>query len=129
MLDSIEFADEYNLRCVIQGGAEAWKLADMLAERNIPVILQTPLRYPSNDFEPWDSVYRCAARLNEAGVRFCFSTGQATTALNLGINAGMAVAHGLPRERAEHALTLGAAEILGIADLVRRSRTEAQPPT
>jgi imidazolonepropionase-like amidohydrolase len=30
--------------------------------------------------------------------------------------AGMAVAHGLSRERAERALTLGAAEILGVAD-------------
>ena len=30
----------------------------------------------------------------------------------------MAVAHGLRRERAEHALTLGAADILGIADRV-----------
>jgi adenine deaminase len=30
----------------------------------------------------------------------------------------MAVAHGLPRERAERALTLGAAEILGLADRI-----------
>jgi adenine deaminase len=30
----------------------------------------------------------------------------------------MAVAHGLPLERAEYAVTLGAAEILGIADRV-----------
>ena len=93
-------------------------MADQLAEMNIPVILSSPLSYPRGEFEPWDSVYRCAGALHRAGVRFCFASQSASGAYNLGTQAGMAVAHGLPRDRAEYALTLGAAEILGIADRI-----------
>ncbi|RME41843.1 MAG: amidohydrolase, partial [Planctomycetota bacterium] len=118
ILDTIEFAEKHGLRCVISGGTSAWKLAKTLAEKDIPVILGTPLRYPWGEFEPWDAVYRCAAVLDKAGVRFCFASESAAGAYNLPIEAGMAVAHGLPRERAEYALTLGAARILGIDDRV-----------
>ncbi|MHC4696802.1 MAG: amidohydrolase family protein [Planctomycetota bacterium] len=118
IVDCLAFARKHGLRCVLSGAKEAWKLADTLTERDIPVILGTPLSYPSNDFEPWDSVYRAAGVLNRAGVRFCFASERAATAYDLGIQAGMAVAHGLPRDWAEYALTLGAAEILGIADRV-----------
>ncbi len=111
MLDTIEFAQKHELRCVITGGKEAWKLADVLAEQHIPVILGTPLSYPGGKFEPWDSVYRCAAMLDAAGVAFCFASESASDAYNLGIQAGMAVAHGLPKERAEYALTGGAVGI------------------
>ncbi|MCH9002236.1 MAG: amidohydrolase family protein [Planctomycetes bacterium] len=116
IVESIAFAEKYGLRCILSGAQEAWKLADELAEKKIPVILGTPLSYPAGDFEPWDSVYRCAHVLNKAGVRFCFASRSASSAYNLGIQAGMAVAHGLPAERGEHALTLGAAEILGLGD-------------
>ncbi len=118
MLDTIEFAEKHELRCVITGGKEAWKLADVLAEKGIPVILGTPLSYPGGKFEPWDSVYRCAAELDRAGVEFCFASEGASEAYNLGIQAGMTVAHGLSQARAEYALTLGAARILGIAETV-----------
>jgi imidazolonepropionase-like amidohydrolase len=116
ILDTIEFAEKHKLRCVLSGGEEAWKLADVLAKKDIPVILSSPLSMPRGEFEPWDAVYRCAGALDRAGVRFCFASGGAAGAFNLALEVGMAVAHGLPRERAEYALTLGAAEILGIAD-------------
>lgn len=118
ILDTIEFAEKRKLKCVLYGGDEAWKLAQELAEKNIPVILRTPYGYPSGQFEPWDAVYRCASVLDQAGVRYCFASDSSSDAYNLGTEVGMAVAHGLPRERAEYALTLGAAEILGIADRV-----------
>jgi imidazolonepropionase-like amidohydrolase len=118
ILDTIDFAEKHKLRCILSGGREAWKVAGVLADKDLPVILGTPLSYPSSDFEPWDSVYRCAGELDRSGVRFCFASESASGAYELGVQAGMAVAHGLPRERAEYALTLGAAEILGIADRV-----------
>jgi len=76
------------------------------------------LSYPRGEFEPWDAIYRCAARLDAAGVKICFASESASSAYGLSHQAGMAVAHGLPQHRAERALTLGAAEILGIADQV-----------
>jgi len=118
MLDAIEFAEKHKLRMVLRGAAQAWKLADELAKKDIPVILASPLTYPRGDSEPWDSVYRCAGALARAGVRFCFASGDASSAYDLGFDAGMAVAHGLPKEKAEFALTLGAAKILGIDERV-----------
>lgn len=118
ILDTIEFAQKHGLECVLSGATQAWKLADLLAEKDIAVILGTPLSYPRGKFEPWDSIYRCAGALDRAGVRFCFASENAASAYELPMQAGMAVAHGLPRERAEYALTLGAAQILGIADRV-----------
>lgn len=118
ILDSIDFAEKHRLKCVISGGNEAWKLAATLAEKNIPVILGSPYGYPASAFEPWDSVYRCAGVLDRAGVRIAFASDSSSDAYNLGTEVGMAVAHGLTPERALHALTLGAAEILGIGDRV-----------
>ena len=47
---------------------------DQLAAKQIPVILSSPTTMPSSEFEPWDSVYRCAAVLDRAGVNFCFGS-------------------------------------------------------
>lgn len=116
ILDALEFAQKHKLRPVLYGAQESWKLADRLAKENVPVILATTLSYPRGEYEPWDSVYRCAGDLDRAGVRIAFASDSASAAFDLPSMAGMAVAHGLPREKAERALTLGAAEILGIAD-------------
>jgi imidazolonepropionase-like amidohydrolase len=118
IVETLEFAEKHKLKWILGGGRESWKVAEKLAEKNIPVILGSPLTYPRGEFEPWDSVYRCAGDLSRAGVRFCFASGDASSAYDLALDAGMAVAHGLPADRAEHALTLGAADILGIADRV-----------
>ena len=118
ILDTLEFAEKHKLRCVLNGAQESWKVADELAKKNIPVILGTTLSYPRGEYETWDSVYRCAGELSRAGVRFAFASQSASGAFDLPSMAGMAVAHGLPKEKAEYALTLGAAELLGIADRV-----------
>ncbi len=118
IVDALEFAEKHQLKPMLLGAQESWKLAPFLAERDIPVILSTPFNLPAGEFEPWDSVYRCAAELDRAGVRFCFGSESAAESFNLGIQVGMTVAHGLSRQRAEYALTLGAAGILGIDDQV-----------
>ncbi|MGB0717045.1 MAG: amidohydrolase family protein, partial [Phycisphaerae bacterium] len=114
ILDTITFARKHGFKPIISGGREAWKIADRLAKEDIPVIIGTPLSLPRGTFEPWDSVYRSASVLDQAGVRFCFASESYAHAYDLGTMAGMTVAFGLPRERAERALTLGAAEMLGI---------------
>ncbi|MCH7814153.1 MAG: amidohydrolase family protein, partial [Planctomycetes bacterium] len=116
ILEAIAFAEKHELRCVINGGTEAWKLAETLAEKDIPVILSRVNGYPRGQFEAWDSIYTCAAVLDKAGVALCFGSRSASGAVNLPFDAGLAVAHGLAPERAEYALTLGAARILGLDD-------------
>lgn len=114
ILDALDFAEKQKLKPVLFGAQESWKLADRLARENIPVILATTLSYPRGEYEPWDSVYRCAGVLDRAGVRFAFASDSASAAYDLSSMVGMAVAHGLPAEKAEYAMTLGAAKILGI---------------
>ncbi len=114
ILDAIVFAEKHDLKLILSGARDSWKLAATLSKKHIPVILGSPLTYPRDKFEPWDAVYRCASILDEAGVSFCFESQSATEAFNIGTQVGMAVAHGLPQDRAEYALTLSAATILGL---------------
>jgi imidazolonepropionase-like amidohydrolase len=112
--EALAFAKRYELRPVIFGGTEAWKLSDELRDSKADVIVVRSMAYPGGRFEPWDSVYRNAATLHRAGVRFCFATDEPSLAKQLGIEAGMAAAHGLSADAAVRAITLDAAAILGI---------------
>jgi imidazolonepropionase-like amidohydrolase len=54
--------------------------------------------------------------LARAGVKFAFATGTSSNVRQLPYQAAISVAWGLPREEALQALTIRAAEILGVAD-------------
>jgi len=115
---AVEFAKEKNLRMILAGSGDVWRVADLLAAREIPVILTGVLALPTRNDEPYDTAYTTAAKLHEAGVKFCFagSTNSfaAANARNLPYHAAMAVAFGLPKSEALRALTLYPAEILGV---------------
>ena len=64
----------------------------------------------------YDASYTSAARLHEAGVRFCIRSAGTNNARNLPYEAAMAVAYGLPPEEGLKAVTLYPATILGVAD-------------
>ncbi len=114
---AVAFAREYGLKMVLVGGREADRAAGLLAQNRIPVVLNQVQRLPMREDDPYDLAYALPARLNEAGVTFCFSSGgTATGARNLPFQAGQAVAFGLPAEVALRSLTLTTAEILGVAD-------------
>lgn len=114
---AIRFAEELRLRPVILGGGEAWKIAAFLREKNVPVILTTTLDLPAREDDPYDTNYTAAAKLQQAGVRFCISTGSAGQFVrNLPLYAGMAAAFDLPRDEAVKSITLYPAEIMGVAN-------------
>jgi imidazolonepropionase-like amidohydrolase len=116
---AIRFAEELKLKPVIIGGSEAWKTAQFLKEKNVPVILDSVLNLPLREDDPYDSLYENAARLQAAGVRFCISTGDSGAHVrDLPFHAGMAAAYGLPKTEALKAVTLYPAQILGVADRV-----------
>jgi imidazolonepropionase-like amidohydrolase len=115
---AVRFAEEFNLRPVITGGAQAWKVASFLAEKKIPVLVGPVFRLPDSRYEPYDSPYANAARLHKAGVSFAFRTGDASNSRNLPYHAAMAAAHGLSREEALRAITVNPARILGVEDRI-----------
>ena len=112
---AIDLAGEFQLDAILASTRDVWRCVDRIAASGLPVILgPLPGRAPESD--PYDAVVRAATLLHEAGVSFAFRTGGATNARNLPYHAGLAVAHGLPRDAAWYAMTRGAAEILGVDD-------------
>ncbi|MEJ2540689.1 MAG: amidohydrolase family protein [Gemmatimonadota bacterium] len=115
--DAITWAQEEGLRLVIRGGQDAIHVADRLVREEIPVILTSTLDAPGRDYEGYDGAYSMPARLHEAGVKFAISGGSGALYTNrLGYEAGVAVAFGLPEEEALRAVTLNAAEFMGLDD-------------
>lgn len=117
MRGAIRFAEEMKLKPIILGGDDAWKIASFLKEKNVPVILTGVLNLPIREDDAYDTLYEAAAKLQQAGVRFCISTGNSGSAVrNLPFQAGMASAFGLSKTEALKAVTLYPAQILNVAD-------------
>jgi imidazolonepropionase-like amidohydrolase len=116
---AISWAEQEGVNIVIVGGADSWRVVDQLKAKDVPVIITDVLNSPSRRFEDYDLVYSTAGKLRSAGVRFCIAgTKGPSFSRNLGYNAAAASAFGLPKEDALKAVTLWAAEILGIAERV-----------
>jgi imidazolonepropionase-like amidohydrolase len=114
---ALRFAEEMRLKPVILGGNDAWKVAALLKERNVPVILTGLWNLPMREDDAYDVLYENAARLQQAGVRFCISTGNSgANVRDLPYQAGMAASFGLSRDEALKSVTLYPAQILGVAD-------------
>ena len=114
---AIKFAEEMKLKPIILGGNDAWKVASLLKEKNIPVILTGIFSLPSREDDAYDSLYENPAKLQQAGVRFCISTGDSGPEVrNLAQYAGMAAAYGLSKADAVKSVTLYPAQILNVAD-------------
>ena len=112
----VRFADEMKLRAVIIGGSDAWKVASLLKERNVPVILDSILNLPLREDDAYDALYENASKLQAAGVSFCISTGDSGAHVrDLPFQAGMAAAYGLPKTEALKAVTIYPAQIMGVA--------------
>lgn len=130
IIRSLDFAKEFNLRPIIAGGNEAGKVADRLKKADAIVLLslnfpkRTTANSPDADPEALDvlrsrvEVPKNAAKLTQAGVKFAFQTGGLTNLSDFLANANKAVENGLSKDNALKAMTLGAAEILGIADRI-----------
>jgi imidazolonepropionase-like amidohydrolase len=116
ILDVLKLADELKLKVILSGGTEAWKVADELKKRDIPVIFGPVMTMPQESYDPYDAPYACPARLHEAGVKFCIRSAGSSNTRNLPYEAAMAVSYGLPAEEGLKAVTLYPAQILGVAD-------------
>jgi imidazolonepropionase-like amidohydrolase len=131
---ALRIADEFGVQVTVEEGCEAWKMADELARRKVAVTVGPAFFYPrrprggggegggggfgGGGSEQDGAIPALAARLHDAGVRIAFRSGSGAAATDLLAWAGQAVHWGLPYEAAIEALTIGAAEILGVADRI-----------
>jgi imidazolonepropionase-like amidohydrolase len=112
---AVAWAVRRNLKIVIVGGAQADAVAPLLRKHDIPVIISGTHSLPRRRHAAYDESYTLPARLHEAGVRFCIASGAETPhERHLNHNAATAAAYGLPKEEALRAVTLSAAQIIGL---------------
>ena len=117
MLVAIDLGKAFGFKVVIVGGSEAFQIANILAENNIPVIISNQHALPSTEDDDVDQPYKLPAQLNKAGVLFALNDeNDKAKHMNISFDAGTAAAYGLSREEALTALTLNTAKILGIDD-------------
>jgi imidazolonepropionase-like amidohydrolase len=113
ILSVVAFAKRNGMKPIISGGDEAWVVAKELARADVPVIIN-PLDDLPIDFDHLAASLESAARLQSAGVRIAFSSGDIPQARLVRQLAGNAVAHGLPWEAALAAITSNPADIFGV---------------
>ncbi len=119
---AVAFVRKHGMKPVVAGGVEAWKVADLLARDEVPVLIDSLTNLPGN-FDQVGATLENAARLHKAGVVVAFSqSGDGShTARKLRQTAGNAVAHGLPWEAGLAAITANPAAIFGATDRGRIS--------
>lgn len=116
ILEAIKWAEETKVKLILSGGVDAWKVADELKKKKIPVLCGPFTVMPQEAYDTYDAQYRTAGRLHEAGVTFCIRSAGSTNTRNLPYEAAMAVSYGLPADEALKAVTIYPAQILGLGD-------------
>jgi imidazolonepropionase-like amidohydrolase len=114
---AVELGREFGLKVIINGGRDAWKVRELLAQADVPVVLGSIQSTPAAD-APYDAIYAQPGVLVEAGVRIAFSTGGSANARHVPYHAALAVAYGLSKDDAMRALTLWPAQMFGAADQI-----------
>ena len=117
MLLAVDFTKEFGFDVVLVGAVDSWQIADILKQNNIAVILNQLHDLPTMIDDDIDQPFKTPYLLQKAGVLFTINDDDGNSRYrNLPFNAGTAASYGLSKEEALSAITLNAANILGIAD-------------
>lgn len=111
----VRFCQEQKVRGIVDGGAEGWLVAGLLAQAGVPVIVD-PYVYGPGSFDQIQGRADNAARLVAAGVTVVISTHDTANARNLRQLAGNAVRGGLDRGAAITAITSAPAAVFGLPE-------------
>jgi len=115
IIQVLDFAETYDLKLVLIGANDAHLIMDLLAKKEIPLILNPVNRLPSRQDDDVDLPFKLPAMLEEAGLLYAFTTPDFSGDVrNLSFHSGNAVSYGLDAEKAIQAMTLNPAKILGI---------------
>lgn len=113
---ALRVAEEFGYDLVLDHGTEAHLLADVIAERGIPVIFG-PLLCSRSKVETVNRWPENAAKLAAAGVRLAITTDHPVVPIeHLIIQVMLAVKAGLDRETALASVTINPAKIMGVDD-------------
>lgn len=113
----LKLAREQNVRVILEGASEGWLVADELAAAKVPVLIDPLVNLPDS-FETLAARLDNAARLERAGVTIGIQGSRDFNNLRQArLNAGTAVAYGLPYQAALKAISANVAKIWGLSDV------------
>lgn len=118
ILQALDLARDFKLRIVLDGAEEGWRVADRIAAAKVPVVLDADTPGPM-DTETWGGGYENAGKLAAAGVPVAIRLGAGEAIFRHASSrmiAGIAVAHGMDRQKALESLTRVPAAVLGVDD-------------
>jgi imidazolonepropionase-like amidohydrolase len=119
---ALDFAEELKLKPILAGGPDPYKAADLMAQKHVPyiyrVITENSLASfaPPNEWDPNETEWTAPALFRKAGVTICFASEGTAQAKSLPRQVGIMNAYGLSHDDALRALTINAAQVLGVAD-------------
>ncbi len=111
-------AREFKLRAVLSQATEGYLMTGDLKKWGYPIIA-APTMQRAGDLQRFNTSFENAARIADAGVLVCFSSGYESYVPKTRVilfEASVAAAHGLGWAKTMRALTLDAARVLGIDD-------------
>jgi len=115
---AIRLSEEFGYRLVVNHGTEGHLIADVLAEKDIPVIYG-PMFVSRSKVEVRQRANRNIAVMAAAGVRVAITTDHPVIPINFLVHqASFAARDGLPRETALAAISANPASFLGLDDRV-----------
>jgi imidazolonepropionase-like amidohydrolase len=115
---AIRLSDEFGYRLVINHATEAYLLADLIAERQIPCIVG-PLFHTRSKVEVRNRSLATPGKLANAGVTVALTTDHPVVAIDFLVHqATFAVREGMSRDDALRSITINPARILGFDDRV-----------
>lgn len=115
----LRLAREFDIRVILDGGAEAPTMANELKDAHVDVICHPPMMRAYG--ETRNASYETAAKLHDAGLRIALQSGFEDYVPKVRVvlfEAAIAAANGLKFEDALATITIDAARILGIDDRV-----------
>ena len=118
IMTAIRLSEEFDFRLVLHHVSEGWKVADEIAESDVPASIIV-IDSPGGKREADELVYRTGRVLNEAGVGVSYHTDDPITDSRLFLRSpAFGVRAGMDRSAALEAVTIEAARQMGLADEV-----------
>ena len=119
ILTALRIADEFDIRVVLDGAAEAYLVADEIRAAGVDVIVHPLMARASRERE--NMSFTTPAKLRDAGIRVAFQSGYESYVPKTRVvlfEAAIALKHGMDRDQVLRSVTLDAAQIIGVGDRV-----------
>jgi len=117
IMTAIRIGKEFHLDFSIEHCTNGWRIADVLAENNVPCMVGPMMMGPLKE-EMWGERLDMAAILDKAGVNICLIADMSYDTQWLPIKIGVAIREGLSWNTALEAVTIRPAKEMGLGDKI-----------